>query len=547
MSGLKRTLASLAVACGLAVAMPIAALADPIDVDVTVDDPAVSDSSINIGSTSASVSVDDTTVDATSSGTTLTTSGTTVTTTDATATVTTTGTAVGASVPGTTATVLGNVGQPGSPSVTVTPGSGAVSSDTTATRSGSGLTRDGTIAVGDSALLLATEITSLDQAALVTAGASEPITGTTVDVQAQAQAILCLLATASVDPTKALLDTTCASPSTVDGATTLGVTNTLTGTTLSSGAVLRAAICLIATAASPLPSGTGSDDALVLAEASLTTLCDASPSTASGDGDLTLTNEATGTTISTAAAIDAAICLLANGVIGDPTTLQLATTCGLADDAAPTTSGATAPTTATNETTGTTASLEPALEAAICVLANAMAQLPEGDEAAVTADILTACGTEPSTGSATTPTMVDSDLTGTDADLTPAVDAAICILATARAGIGNVTADVTDACAAAMGTPDDGTADGDETSRTDGGAPSAPSEGQAPSEPGDQGTGAVTAPSEAAAPAAAPSTQLGGEQLPGSLPSTSTAVAGLAVLTLATLAFLATARRSRRR
>lgn len=512
MNGLKRTLASLAVVWGLTVATPIGVLADP-----------------------GTVSVDDTTVDVTISDTTLTTSGTTIGSTDTSATITTTGTTIGASVPATTVTVLGDAGQPGTPGLTVTPGAGAVTSNTTATPSGSGFTRDGTAEVlGGSALLLVTELWTLDQAAMVTAGIHEPMTGSTVDVQAQAHALLCLVATARVDPTQALLDAMCAGDaSTGDGAATLAVSNTLTGTTVSSGAVLRAAICLIAIASSPLPDGTGSDDALTLARASLTTLCGMSPSTATGESGLTASNEATGTTISTTAAIDAAICLLANGVLGDPTTLQLATTCGLADDAAPTTADATAAADVRDGTTGTDASLAPTLEAAICVLANAMGQLSDADDATVTADIATACSDGPSDGSATTPAGVQNDITGTDAELVPAVDAAICILATAQAGPSGLAADVTDLC--------DAQAPSDTTRSTTATAEATTPGGiQAPGGPSDGADGGL--PDETTAPGG---TVLG-IQLSG-LPSTSTAVGGMALAALAAFALLAASRRSRRR
>jgi hypothetical protein len=373
------------------------------------------------------------------------------------------------------------------------------------------------------------------------AGVSEPVTGTTLTGAAGANALLCLLAQASVDPTQAMLSTLCdGAPSTADGSLSLGAANAPTGTRVTSDAAVRAAICLLAFVASPLP---GSVDTSDLADASLSTLCGSGPSTAGGSGDVAAVSDRTGTSVDAGPAVALAMCLLANGTVGDPTVAQLSSTCASTLGGTPSTAGGSAPIALSDATTGTTADLAPAASAAACILANALVNAPASvDEPVAAADLSTACGTS---GSAT-PTVAGvatpadaSTSGGTGGDVAPAVSAALCILANAELALGGSSLAVADACA--------GTAASPSIPVTAAAAAAAP-----PEEPG-LAAPAIVAGVEAApqtsAEVPAGTTALGAPSgLAGlaGLPSTSTvAIAGLGLLVAGAATLAALARRRR--
>jgi hypothetical protein len=351
----------------------------------------------------------------------------------------------------------------------------------------------------------------LDQGASASVGASEPISGTTLSGAAGAHALICLLAQASLDPTRAALSTLCGGgPSTVDGAGGIDAANAPTGATVGTDASLRAAICLLALVASPLPDDI---DSAELASASLSTLCGAGPSTVNGGGDLTATSERTGTTVDAAPIVAAATCILATGTVGDPTVAHLSSLCAPAsgDGGSPTPStiDASAPTTFSDTTTDTGADLAPAASAAICILLDALAQVPESSEPAAAASLSTACGSTsggttpaPSTIQTLTPATISTP--GPDTDIAPAVKAAVCILTNAQASTGGASLAATDACAGTAAPQELTTSGpGPTTTPTEPAAPTTPTEPAAPTTPETPSTVAgVQSPPSVGGPAA---------------------------------------------
>jgi len=176
------------------------------------------------------------------------------------------------------------------------------------------------------------------------------------------------------------------------------------------------------------------------ATASLSTLCGGAPSTASGNAGLTA-----GQLASTSVTTAAAICLVANALaVPAGLSSDYLASAGL-DSRCGTTAGSGSPTTAGLGST-TTLLDGPAIDAngaaAICLLASAVAGLP------TTADLATACGTS----GALTPSLLSGGATGTLPGLlgvpgTVGVDlnAALCVVAHAVADIPT-TATLTTAC-----------------------------------------------------------------------------------------------------
>jgi hypothetical protein len=296
----------------------------------------------------------------------------------------------------------------------------------------------------------------LDQGASGSVGANEPVTGTTLSGAAGAHALICLLAEVSVDPTRAALSSLCAgAPSTVDSTGGVDAANAPAGATISTDAALRAAICLLALVASPLPDDI---DAAGLARTSSSTLCGAGPSTANGGGDLAVTSERTGTAVDAAPVVAAAICIIMNGTTGDPTIVELSSVCASPIAGTPSTLDTSAPVALTDTTTGTDGDLAPAANAAICVLLDALAQVPAStSDAAARIDLSTSCG---SAGGGTTPTDLGATAPatvtpgGAGVDVGPAVAAAVCILASAQASADGTDLALTDACAGTAAMPE---------------------------------------------------------------------------------------------
>lgn len=511
----------------------------------------VSDASASMTvSSTGTISVTETTVTATTSSGSVTTDGTTTTLSAPTVTATTTGTTATASVPTTTVTV-GTMSGGSSPDLSnVSTGSGEATVDRGVSTSGSGLapsetTASTSLTAPDSeATVMVSDNERLDQGASASVGVNEPVTGTTLSGAAGAHALICLLAQANVDPTRAALSTLCGGgSSSLDGTAGLSAANAPTGTTVTTGAALRAAICLLTLVASPLP---GTISSAELASASLSTLCGGGPSTVGGGSDIGATNDRTGTDVAAAPIVAAAICILANGTVGDPTVAQLSSLCAPATDGGgtPSTIDASAPVQATDATTGTSADLAPAASAAICILLDALAQIPAtASEPALSADLSTACGgaiggTTPSDITATAPTTA-STTGGPDIDVAPSVNAAVCILTTAQASAGGASLAVTDACAGTAAVPPGGPASAPAASAT-------PANGSAPA--GD--VSAAVAGQEAAPLVGTGQAGVRGEaDVPATiagLPSTSTAAAGGMFLVLATIAAMAAIRRRRR-
>src|SRR6266511_1539117 len=565
MNGAKRTFAVTLLATALSVAGPLVALADPgpLDKPIVVSDPSgsttvtttsstptvsstgttasVSDASVSTTlESSGTVTVTETTATVTTTSGSVSTSGTTATVAAPSVTATTTGTSASASVPQTTVTV-GTASGGSSPDLSnVSTGSGEATVDRGVSTSGSGLapsetTASTSLTAPDSeATVMVSDNERLDQGASASVGVNEPVTGTTLSGVAGAHALICLLAQASVDPTRAALSTLCGGgSSSLDGTAGLSAANAPTGTTVTTGAALRAAICLLALVASPLP---GTISSAELASASLSTLCGGGPSTVGGGSDISATNDRTGTDVAAAPIVAAATCILANGTVGDPTVAQLSSLCATATDGGgtPSTIDASAPVQATDATTGTSADLAPAASAAICILLDALAQIPAtASEPALSADLSTACGgaiggTTPSDITATAPTTA-STTGGPDIDVAPSVNAAVCILTTAQASAGGASLAVSDACAGTAAVPPGGPASAPAASgQALGGATLA-------GEAAPLGVGQAGVRGEAGAPATI-----------AGLPSTSTAAAGGMFLVLATVAAMAAIRRRRR-
>jgi hypothetical protein len=505
-----RAAASVVFAAALVAAFPIAALADPIvEETITVSDPD--------GDTSASVTV---------TGSAPTISSTTVTTGGTTASATTTGTTATVSVPGTTATV-GTVDGLTTPDTSgLATGTGTASVARTATLSGSGLSPSQTTLstsltnAGSQATVFLTDFERADQGAFADVSASEPVSRSSLGAAARANVLICLLSEASVDPTRVALSTLCVEdPSTAEGGIELAVANDITGTAIGSDAALRAAVCLLGVVTSPAPSSVTTSE---IARASISTLCGSGPSTASATNGTELSQDRTGTELSVFPIIELASCLLANGTVGDPTIVQLSTICGSALGGMPSTADAAAPTQLSDSTSGTTLNAQPMANAAICILLDALAQLPSSsDEPIATVDISTACGTPtdaaPSTVNGESRVAANGQ-GGTTADIAPSVNAAICLLANAELALGGSSLRVADACAGTAALP-----------------PAGPASVEA-------GAGATTPTSEAVAGFEAAA------QVPGlaGLPSSSTAaLTGMGLVLASAAIALATMRRRR--
>lgn len=595
-----RAIATLALAAVLSGASAIAALADPLPtssptigdptgtttttvtatvspspaptgttttttVTATVSAPTASPTTVGGTITSTTVSstgavqISETTATVTTSSGSVTTDGTTTTLSAPTVTATTTGTSGTVTVPPATVTV-GDVSGGSTPDLSVpSPGSGTADATGSVTPSGNGLAAGSDATTDLASTAMATGSATLDKGVTVDATASEPVSGTTLSGSAGARALLCLLAEASVNPTSAAFSSLCGgAPSTAGGDAGLDVTNAATGTHITSGAALRAAICLLGLVSSPLPTGTNDAEGNTeLASASLSSVCGSG-----GSGDLSATNDRTGTTVTAAPVVAAATCILANGTVGDPTVAQLSSLCAPVIESGgptPSTVDASAPTSISDKTTDTNARLAPAARAATCILLDALAQVPSGSEPAASADLSTACGgtspgeKTPSQLGSTAPTSGTVEgPTGTD--VTPSVNAAVCILTSAQAATSGSSLSITDACASTTSVPPGTitTTPAPETGTTPENNPSTPPETQT-TVAGQESALVLAAPAQpaggtVATAGGAPAGQLG-QQAPApqaptgiaGLPSTSTAAAagaGLLVALFATMAAL---------
>lgn len=562
-----RAAASVLLAAALAAASPVAALADPgpgetmimvsapddstsASTTVTASSPTISSTTVATGGTTASttvsgsgtVEISPTTATASQSGAYVATSGTTTTASAPSTTLTTTGTVITASVPQTSVTV-GTAGDVITPDTSgVATGSGTASVDRNATLSGSGLspsqTTLSTSLTNDAspATVLGTDVERADQGASASAGANEPVSRSSLTAAARANLLLCLLAEASIDPTRAALSTLCADgPSGADGAIQVDAANDITGVAIGSDAALRAAVCLLGLVTSPAPASVATSE---LARASISTLCGSGPSTATAKDATQVTQDRTGTDVSIAPLVALASCLLASGTVGEPTIVQVSTLCGSATGGTPSTVDIASPTQLSDATSGTTLAAQPIASAAICILVDALARLPTSPgDAVATADLSTACGTPaaatPSTLSGETP-VAGNGQGGTSADIAPSVNAAICLLANAELALGGSSLQVVDACAATAAIP-----------------PTSPSTiGPANVEIGVNAGGGTPASEAVAGSEAASLTQVteASSGIPGAealaaLPSTSTtALAGIGLVLAAAIAMIARTR-----
>ena len=431
-----RAAGTLALALALMLAAPAAALADPGTVDLTV-------------------SVTDPT-------------GTTGTTT---VTAATTGTTATVSVPRSTSLgTIGSVTMPGPSGVST--GSGPVTISQNVTPTGPGVTAGQlvTTSVTDAsspALAYVRGVVGADQGLNADIAATEPTSRTSLTARAQANAVLCLLAQASVDPSRAVLSSLCnGGPSHADGGAQVAASNAITGTDVSAAPTIRAAACLLALVSAAAPRTV---DARDLANASLSTLCGgatASPSTAASAGDVHLTEDRTSTDISSAPVAAVAACLLANATVGTTTATQLATLCGVT--ASPSTLSGGTPVQVSDGTTGASAGVGPAANAALCLLLDALATIPsDPTDATAVAALSTACGGSAATLPSSTNGSVPTTATvagGTGVDVSPSVNGALCLLAQTGVSVSGPTAQLSSACGTGAG--------GVPTTTPNGGAPS---------------------------------------------------------------------------
>lgn len=232
---------------------------------------------------------------------------------------------------------------------------------------------------GTSATIVGDTITAIGAIRTSGTGASatvtEPANGISANVSASAA--ICLLATAvgrtTLDPAAlASLSTMC------DGSpsTASGSAGATIGQLASVSADLAASLCLVANAlALPAPISTS-----YLASLGLDTRCGTAPSTATLGSTATLLDAAT---------IDAngaaAVCLIATAIAGLPATADLSTACGGTGALTPSLLSGGA-----NGTAWTLGSVDVDLGAALCLVVHAVADLPS------TATLATPCANTPS-------------------------------------------------------------------------------------------------------------------------------------------------------
>jgi len=229
----------------------------------------------------------------------------------------------------------------------------------------------------------------LAQGASAQLSANDPFTRTELTAAARANAVICLLAQLRVDPSRALLSSLCEGDASTADAT-LGA-SLANGITGTRADAATAARAAVCLLARASSPAPRTIDLDELASASLSTLCGTAPSTVDAGGDAQLNDGLTDADIAAAPVASLAACLLANATAGEPTVLELATACG--PEGAATPSGGNADVPATARAADSSVDSDVVLEAALCILARAEAGLDEA-----TLAVTDACAAAPGEG-----------------------------------------------------------------------------------------------------------------------------------------------------